>query len=346
MDCGILGASGIIGQQFIAILNEHPKFKVTEMYASQNSAGKSIEDIWSLPNTSVPNNLSDLKIKHINNIDKNLDILFSALPSQESKLIETKFANQGFKIFSNASGNRMEQNIPILIPEINHEHLELLKYQNFDKNGFIITNSNCSTAGLTLYLHELRQLVNFDKVIVSTYQALSGAGKKGLEDKSKLGNVVPFIKNEEEKMKLETKKIMGKIRNNIIIPYDVEIEVSTARVPVVDGHLLSITVIPTDPNEAKSIDIESKLDKVITPFINDNLYFAPNKHLIVNKEEDRPQPKLDINSGTPEGMPISVGRIRNTGSFISAFVLVHNTIRGGAGGSVLNAELSMSRGLL
>ena len=281
------------------------------------------------------------------------DIAFSGLPAEIAFDLEGKLREEGVSVFSNASAYRMGELVPILIPEINSEHLHLVSRQRkmSDSDGFIITNSNCSVSGSSIFLSELQKIIPIDTAVITTYQAMSGAGLTGVSGLKIVNNVIPFIKDEEKKIEIETKKILGKISNDGKIEYsDISIIANCARVPVVDGHLESITVFPKNKNIVDVSEIITKMRKVKSSIFDpSHFHIAPESHISIQTQPDRPQPALDVYSGEPEsakGMSVSIGRIRVNSKSISAFILVHNTIRGGAGGSVLNAEFAKSQGLI
>jgi len=332
MKAVILGASGLIGQQFTRLIASHPKIEIAALYAN-NSAGKKVRDIWKLPFFDVPDSVANRELESLSSIDEDFEIAFSGLPTSVAGSLESDLRSKGKYVFSNASAHRMDADVPILIPEINGKMIKMVEEQEGD--GFIIANSNCSISGVSIYLNEIYNFQPFKEVHVSTYQAMSGAGFKGLSNESYPNNVVPFIGGEEEKMEKEGNKITGK---------DLQINANCARVPVPDGHLASVNIkIDLDLEELKE-----HLRNLRSPLVGDYT-IAPRRHLILLEEEDRPQPKLDAFLGEPstaKGMATSVGRLRYKNGVLKAFVLAHNTIRGGAGGSVLNAEFAMNRGYL
>ena len=275
-------------------------------------------------------------------------IAFSGLPSDIAGSIESDLAAAGVAVFSNAANHRMGKNVPLLIPECNPDHLEMIRSQEtFANGGFIVTNANCSTTGIALPLKVLDDRFGLRMAVVSTYQAISGAGYPGVPSLDILGNVVPYIKNEEEKMETELAKILGSIERGRFIPSPVQMLVNCARVPVVDGHLESL-VLGTE-KDASVDDVIKALESFRSAPQELGLPSAPVRPVIVRREPDRPQPALDAFAGEParaRGMSTVAGRVRKKDNFIKMFVLSHNTLRGGAGGSVLNAELAVSRQLL
>ena len=343
----ILGATGIVGQHFIRILHGHPYFEITAITASTSSQGFEFRKTtdW-IVSESIPPDVSDMTVQetHLRTILKqDPDIVFSALPSTVASDIESELARAGLPVFSNAGAHRMEQEVPILIPEVNPDHLDLVNHQAYG-TGFIVTNSNCSTSGLVL---ALRPLVEYGirNITVTTFQAVSGAGRRGVSSMDILGNVIPFISKEEEKIALETCKILGHLENGRVTPAPFDVNASCTRVPVMDGHLESVVVDFEDPIDANTIT------KVMNGFTGEpqvlNLPTAPDRPLIIMQEADRPQPKRDLSIIEPDfGMAVKVGRIRVHRNRLNMFLLVHNTIRGAAGASVLNAEFARAKGVL
>jgi len=344
--CVILGA-GLIGQQFVRLLDVHPYFELTEVVASDKSEGQSLKSKWNLPSFEIPGRYDNLRLSSLRDLDPNsYDIVFSALPASMAKKIELEMAQNGKSVFSNASAYRYEPNVPILIPEINATHLEIIKHQDsFDNNGFIVTNSNCTVSGLAMLLNEIRQVQQIKNVYVSSYQALSGAGFEGLESIPR-DRVIPFIKDEEEKISIEARKILGSVNHDRIV-HNTEINevlATCARVPVIDGHLEAVTI--EFRTRLDSTAIQDHLEHIRSDL---SLPTAPSKPIKLFKDLDRPQSALDLydkNGGRSSGMVVSISPIRFTKYHLRCFLLVHNTIRGGAGGSILNAELAYSRGFL
>ncbi|MFX1537979.1 MAG: aspartate-semialdehyde dehydrogenase, partial [Promethearchaeota archaeon] len=338
----VMGATGIVGQQFINILANHPYFELVGLTASTKSAGKRYFEAteWSI-GRNIPKSVAnevviENKLEKI--LRKDLDLVFSALPSNVAGEIESSLAKEGIFVFSNASAHRMDSKVPILIPEVNPDHLNIVTYQNFD--GFIVTNSNCSAAGLVIALKPLMKF-GIKSIIVTTYQALSGAGRPGVASMDILGNIIPYIKEEEEKIERETRKMLGTFKDNQIKFADFYINASCARVPVKNGHLESVVV-----KFEEDTTVEAAL-KAFNDFTGEpqlmKLPTAPKKPIILNEELNRPQPVRDLySSGSNEapGMAVTVGRVRKKGSRLNFFLLVHNTIRGAAGCSIMNAELA------
>ncbi len=348
--CAILGCTGLVGQYFIKFLANHPIFEIKVLTASERSAKKKFgESVKWMGDGNIPEKIRNMEIKFTlekNILNSEAKIIFSTLPSSVAGSLEESLRRKGLAIFSNSSSHRMDFNVPILIPEINPDHLQLAEIQKKKFGGFIITNSNCTTSGLAL---ALKPLLNFGikRVFMSSYQSISGAGRRGLPSIDILGNAIPFIKEEEEKVEKETKKILGKLKEDVIENFEIEIIVNCCRVPVRVGHLESVMVELEEDISLKEIN------EIFDNFKGEpqrlKLPTAPEKPLIVRFEEDRPQPEIDSDSGVPErakGMAVSIGRIRKKGKFLFFFLLVNNLIRGAAGGSILNAEFAYYRGII
>lgn len=346
----VMGGTGMVGQQFIRMLADHPYFEVSMISASPKSANRRYSEIvdW-IVSEEVPVQVKDMEVLETSVesfIGKGLRVVFSALPAAIAKNIELELVEKGFYIFSNASANRMMSDVPILIPEVNCEHIELINTQLKKRGGFIVTNSNCTTAGLAMLLKPL-MVFGLISVNVSTYQALSGAGRRGVASLEIIGNIIPYIKDEEEKIEAETCKILGRLFNGSVTMCNIDVNASCCRVAVRDGHLESVSL---QFNEDVSAEIVAKVLERFKGVPQElRLPSAPMQPIIVKKEKNRPQPILDVNNGFPErarGMSVTVGRIRRKRSRINCFILSNNTIRGAAGTSVLNAELAYKQGFL
>ncbi len=336
---GILGATGAVGQRFIEALANHPWFEITALAASERSAGKTYKNAanWRL-DTPMPENVADIEVVPVDPKAVDSDVVFSALPADLALTVEPDFAKAGFAVASNASAYRMETDIPLVIPEVNPEHLGLLEVQQDNRgwDGYIITNPNCSTIVMTVSLKPLMQF-GLESIQVATMQAISGAGFAGIPAMAIYDNVVPYIGNEENKMETEPLKLLGKFNGAEILPADIKVSASCHRVPVIDGHTEAIWAgMEANPSPEEVREAFLSFD----PKLGD-LPSEPAKALIVRDEVDRPQPRLDRNMG--DGMSVSVGRIREGIRYIA---MGHNTIRGAAGASVLNAELLHSMGKL
>ena len=342
---GVLGATGMVGQRFIELLQNHPWFELTELAASEKSAGKTYEDAmegrWKV-SAQIPEKFRKIEVKECK---PNLDckVVFSALDSSVAGLVEEDFAKNGYVVSSNSKNHRMEDDVPLLIPEVNAEHLSIIKKQKkrFGK-GFIATNPNCSAIGLVIALKPLQDSFGLRKVFVTTMQALSGAGYPGVASLDILDNVIPYIGDEEEKIENETLKLLGKVENGRFIFANIKMSAQCNRVNVKDGHLEAVNV-----ELGKKADLESVKNafRNFNPLKNLKLPSAPNPPIIVREEIDRPQPKYDREAGN--SMAVTVGRIRKCNILDYRFlVLSHNTIRGAAGAAILNAELMVSKGYI
>jgi len=344
---GILGATGLVGQRYIQFLHEHKFFEIASLMASEKSAGKKYKECakWYL-DFDIPEEISDMVVDEIStdNIKKHkLDLVFSALPGEIASW-EEKFARE-IPLFSKVSKHRMDKDVPLIVPEINQEHFEIIKHQkkNRNFNGFIVTAPNCSTTGMVLPLKVLQDKFGIEDLHVTTFQALSGAGYDGVKSMQILDNIIPFIGGEEDKMETEALKILGKYNDESkqIVNTNFKIYASCNRVNVLDGHLEVLHAkLMTDFDVEKVKEEFAKFN----PLKDFSLPSAPNHPLTVLDEEDRPQPRLDRNRD--KGMTISVGRIEKKDEKILRFYsLSHNTIRGAAGESVLEAELAHKKGL-
>ncbi len=335
----ILGATGSVGQKFIELLTNHPWFEINELAASERSANKEYGTAtkWVMSSLLKPE-LAEKKIK-LAKPDLNSKLVFSALDASVAGKIETEFANNGYFVISNAKNHRFDEDVPLLIPEVNHEHLQILK----NKNGGIVTNPNCSTIGLILAIKPLYDVFGIEQLNVVTMQAVSGGGYPGVPSLDILGNVVPFISGEEEKMKTEPLKILGKINNNVIEPANFTISAQCNRVPVIDGHLETVQIkFKNKPTKNEILEVWKNFKSLPQEL---NLPSAPKQPVNYFEEEHLPQPRL--NSNLENGMAVSVGRLREDEIFDFKFVVLsHNTIRGAAGGTLLAAELLKAKNYL
>ncbi|MGF7118868.1 aspartate-semialdehyde dehydrogenase [Methanobacterium oryzae] len=341
VNVGILGATGMVGQRFIQLLADHPKFEITALTASKRSAGKKYEDAatWYL-DSPIPESVKDITVVDTDpNEAKDVDIVFSALPTEHAAVVEPKFAKSCI-VASNASAMRMEPDVPLVIPEVNPEHLDMIEIQQKNRgwDGFIVTNPNCSTIALTITLKPLYDQYNIKRVYVSTMQAVSGAGYNGVPSMAIVDNLVPFIGGEEEKMESETLHLLGEFDGETVIPATFGVSASCHRVAVVDGHTEAVFIEMEDGFEIDDVKKSLKNYKGLPQKLD--LFSAPKNPIIVREEENRPQPRMDRNMDN--GMAVTVGRIREDAAFDNSlrYVLVgHNTVRGAAGASILNAEL-------
>lgn len=335
---GILGATGTVGQRFVQLLEGHPQFVITALAASDRSAGKTYAEAcqWKLIG-DMPDSVRDIIVSAPEpNLD--CDLVFSSLPGDMARASESAFAAAGYPVISNSSAFRMDPDVPLLIPEINHAHLDLIDVQRkrTGSKGYIVTNPNCSTIMLALPLGPLQAKFGISSVIVTTMQALSGAGYPGVPSLDVVDNVIPYIGGEEEKIESETQKILGQLSGEIITPAAMQVSAQCHRVNVLDGHLGAVRIKLT---RAASLDEVAEAMSNYTSLPQSlKLFSAPPRPIILRPEEDRPQPRLDRDAGA--GMSVTVGRLRPDNVLDFRFVtLSHNTIRGAAGAAILNAEL-------
>lgn len=346
----VFGATGTIGQRFVSLLQDHPRFRIAALCASDRRVGSRYGDAWRLPDVRLADDVAAMAVEELSAADvaRRAVVGFSALPAEVARKLEPEFVEQGVKVFSNASAHRMDETVPLLVPEVNADHVALVERQpRFRDGGFLVTNPNCSITGLGLPLKPLRDALRISRAFVATYQALSGAGYPGVPSLDIAGNVIPFIEREEEKIRTEARKILGALDGGRVAPADIEVFANCARVPVRDGHLEAVS-IPLE-EEATAEGVARLLADFRGVPQRRGLPTAPDRPVIVRPEPDRPQPVLDVDAGEPErarGMAATVGRIRVEEGVLRFFVLAHNTIRGGAGGSVLNAELADAMGYL
>ena len=340
---GILGATGVVGQRFVQMLENHPWFEVTWLAASDRSAGQVYGDAakWRLK-TPLPDRVRKMTVSNASP-DSAPRVIFAALDAGIARELEPQFAAAGCAVVSNSSAFRMEPNVPLIIPEVNADHLALIEQQCWRKQsgGYIVTNSNCSAMGLVLALAPLHRNFGIASVFVTTMQAVSGAGYPGVASLDILGNVIPYIAKEEEKMEEETRKLLGRLDGDHVEQAAFTMTAHCNRVAVEDGHTESVSV---------KLNRKAALDEVIAAFnqfpaASRELPTAPAQPVFYDSAPDRPQPRFDVDRG--KGMTVSVGRLRPCGVLDYKFtVLSHNTIRGAAGAALLNAELLKVQGLL
>jgi aspartate-semialdehyde dehydrogenase len=343
---GVLGATGMVGQRFVQLLEDHPWFEVTALAASDASVGRPYHEAccWQV-SADMPETVRDMIVQPC---QPGLDcqLVFSALPGDVAGPVEEDFAAAGYVVSSNASAHRMESDIPLLIPEVNPDHLALIPHQQQRRGwerGFIVTNPNCSTIQLTLALKPLQDRFGLRRVMVVTMQALSGAGYPGIPSLDVLDNVVPYIGGEEEKLESEPLKLLGCFDGERIVPADIRISAQCNRVSTLEGHLECVSV---------ELAGEASLEEVMNVLADFRgqpqelgLPSAPAHPIVVREEMDRPQPRFDCY--LEGGMASVVGRLRRCSILDYKFLILgHNTIRGAAGGAILNAELLLAKGYL
>jgi aspartate-semialdehyde dehydrogenase len=343
---GVLGATGIVGQRLVRLLANHPWFALTDVAASERSSGKTYAEAvrWHL-DTPIPAAARDLVVKGLEP-QLDCDFVFSALDSSVAGEAEETFAREGYPVVSNSRNHRMDPDVPLLIPEVNSGHIDAIPVQRKNRgysSGFIVTNPNCSTAGLVLVLKPLADAFGLEKIFVVTMQAVSGAGYPGVASMDIHGNVVPFISGEEEKMESEPQKLLGKWDGARFIEAGLGISAHCNRVPVLDGHtecvsvsLKKIASLPEVREALRNFEVSPELA---------SLPSAVRHPVVVLDEQDRPQPRRDVNAG--DGMAAVVGRVRECPLLdVKLTLLSHNLVRGAAGAALLNAELLAARGFL
>ena len=343
----ILGATGAVGQRFIELLQDHPWFKIEVLAASERSAGKKYKNScnW-IMNSILPDEIAEMQVVHtdLESVRKagNVDLIFSALPGGLAGPVESEFAAE-YPVFSKASAHRMDPDVPLIIPEVNPEHIALIPIQKQSRKwkGFISTDPNCSTIQLAMTLKPLMDF-GLSKIIVTTMQALSGAGYPGVPSLDIIDNVIPFISSEEEKMECESHKILGTFKSNKISNANFTLSASCNRVNVSNGHLESVFV---KLEQSPTVDEITEAFKQFRGKPQElKLPSAPENPIVVRDEKNRPQPRFDRNES--QGMSVVVGRIRNDPIMTMKYMcLGHNTIRGAAGGGILSAELMVATGI-
>ena len=346
---GILGATGMVGQRFIQLLNNHPWFEIAWLAASDRSAGKTYAEAckWKL-DTPLPARIGAMTV--MPNVPEGTPegelpkIIFAALDSDVARELEPKFAAAGCAVVSNSSAFRMTPDVPLVVPEVNADHLELIEQQSWrrDSGGYIVTNPNCCAIGLVLALKPLEARFGIESMFVSTMQAVSGAGYPGVASLDILGNVVPFIKNEEEKLQEEVGKLLGTFTGARVDLLDAKVSAHCNRVAVEDGHTECVSI--KFKKKATREEVLAAWSE-FAPLVGQRLPSAPDQPVEFDSSVDRPQPRLDRMRGN--GMASTVGRLRECNLLDWKFVvLTHNTIRGAAGAAVLNAEVLARLGKL
>ncbi len=342
---GILGATGVVGQRFIQLLEHHPWFEVAWLAASDRSAGQSYGDAarWRLK-TPIPERVRKM---HVSNAvpEGAPRVIFAALDAGIAREMEPQFAAAGCAVVSNSSAFRMQADVPLVIPEVNADHLSLIEKQSWRKvsGGYIVTNPNCSAIGLVVALAPLHRNFGVESLFVTTMQAVSGAGYPGVASLDILGNVIPYIPKEEEKMEEETRKLLGRVNSDHVEMAGFSMTAHCNRVAVEDGHTESVSV--KLKKQASAEEVIAVLSEFRSTPQELQLPLAPEQPIVYDATPDRPQPRFDVDRG--KGMTVTVGRLRPCGVLDWKFtVLSHNTIRGAAGAALLNAELLKVQGLL
>jgi len=343
IDIGILGATGAVGQRMVQLLDGHPWFRIAEVAASERSSGKPYGEAanWYLPG-GIPSEVRDLKVK---GCDEKFEsrVLFSGLDATVAGDIESRLRKAGHAISTNSRNHRMDPDVPLVIPEVNPEHLGAIPRQKKDHGGFIVSNPNCTVVGLTIPLAPLQAAFGIRQVVVVSMQASSGAGYPGVPSMDLIDNVIPHIPGEEQKIPTESLKILGRYADGGFHPAVFPISASVNRVPVLDGHTESIFVQLEKP--ARPEEVIETMERFHGIPQERKLPTAPEKPLVVFRQADRPQPRKDRDLG--RGMTVSVGNVRQDEAFSVKFTSCsHNTIRGAAGAAILNAELLREEGYL
>ncbi|RNC84668.1 MAG: aspartate-semialdehyde dehydrogenase [Balneola sp.] len=348
MNVGILGATGAVGQKFIRLLQGHPWFTITALGASERSAGKKYKEAanWI---EDVP--LSEyIASKTVSTCDPSffdgVDFVFSGLDSSVAFEVEGAFARAGIPVISNAKNYRMDPNVPLLVPEVNPDHIELIKTQSFteDGSGWIVTNPNCVAVPLSIALKPIYDAFGIDSMIVTTMQAISGAGYPGVASLDILGNVVPFIPGEEPKIAPETQKLLAEYGGGSLVEPSFTVQATCTRVPTLNGHMAAVTLKLSNP-PASIDEVREAVLNFKNPISGLGLPSAPEEVIKLHDEVKYPQPRLHADQ--EGGMQLHMGRLREAEVFDISFVcMAHNTIRGAAGGAILNAELLVKKGFL
>ncbi len=347
LKAGILGATGAVGQKFIRLLENHPWFKITALGASGRSAGKPYRKAanWVEP-VPLPESIAGLEVRECKttNFD-DVDFVFSGLDSSVAGKIEKEFAASGIPVISNAKNFRMHPDVPLLVPEVNPDHIDLIDRQEFSGDGgWIVTNPNCVVIPLVMSLSPLEKVYGVESVILTSMQAISGAGYPGVPSLDILGNVLPFIPGEEPKIESEPLKLLGTLEEGKVRDAGFSIRATATRVPVRNGHLLSVNASLTH----KPSGLEEVIDLFEnwqSPLAEHDLPSAPSRPLWMHKNNDHPQPLLHAEE--EKAMRTSIGRVRvDDNGTVSFVAMAHNTVRGAAGGAILNAELLVAKGKL
>lgn len=345
---GVLGATGAVGQKFIRLLENHPWFTIKVLGASKRSAGKKYNQAahW-VEKTEQPSNIAELNIQECTPANfRGVDFVFSGLDSSVAGNIEQAFAKESIPVISNAKNYRMHDQVPLLVPEVNPDHTDLIKKQSFDPNGsgWIVTNPNCVSIPLSMSLKPLHDAFGIESLVVTSMQSVSGAGYPGVSSMDIVANVVPFIGGEEPKVQTEATKVLGTMSDNSINFNDFTIQATAVRVPTIEGHLLSVSIKLKNPPSAIE-ETEQAFTAWQNPIADLDLPSSPANPVRLYKQDRYPQPRL--HADREGGMQTAVGRLRKgTVMDLGYVTMAHNTIRGAAGGAILNAELLAAKGYI
>ena len=339
---GILGATGAVGQRLIELLDPHPTFEIAALTASEDSAGNPYREVakWRA-NSPIPDAVAEMTVTETDpaSVPDDVDLLFSSLPSSIGAAVEPAFCEQGYLVSSNSSNARMAPDVPLVIPEVNAEHVDLLEVQRDERGwtGGLVKNPNCSTITFVPTLAAL-ETYGLERVHVATLQAVSGAGYDGVTSMEIIDNALPHIAGEESKLETESRKLLGSFDGSVISEHEVEVAASCNRIPTIDGHLENVWV-----ETSEDLDVAGAAESM-RAYPSLGLRSSPDQLIEVFDEPGRPQPRLDRNCG--DGMAISAGGLRESTFGLQYNCLAHNTIRGAAGASVLNGELLVENGYL
>lgn len=348
IDVAVLGATGMVGQEYVSMLVNHPFFDLKTVTGKESVGKRYGEATRGSISINVPKSIAELEVMPTEPRAVDADLVFSPLPTDTARVMEPQFAQAGFPVVSDASANRMHPDVPLMIPEVNPDHIELVFDQRKARkwDGFMVTTPNCTTVGLAMVLKPLYDKYRLKKAVVTTMQALSGAGYPGVPSMDILDNVIPYISGEEEKVRKETRKLLGTKQGNTVADANIDIAVSCNRVAVLDGHFETLYL--ESDNDIMAEDVSKVLSSFAAVPQELGLPSAPEKPIIVRPENDRPQPRLDRMAGSVPGMSVTVGRIRqgiDSGS-IQLSLLSHNTVRGAAGCAILTGELLVAKKII
>jgi len=340
---GILGATGAVGQRLIQLLDPHPEFEIAALTASEDSAGHAYRDVakWRI-NAPIPDTVAEMDVgaTEPGSVPGDVEIIFSSLPSGIGETVESQFCEAGYIVSSNSSNGRTDDDVPLTIPEINPDHLDLIEVQRDERgwDGALVKNPNCSTITMLPPLAALDDAARLDRVTVSTLQAVSGAGYDGVTSMEIIDNAIPHIGGEEQKMETESRKLLGTFDGAEVHWHDARVEASCNRIPTLDGHLENVWV---DTSENLTTDAAAAAMESYPAL---DLHSSPDQLVHVFEDPDRPQPRLDRDR--ENGMAVAAGGLRETEDGLQFNCLAHNTMRGAAGASILNGELLLENGYL